>query len=541
MKSVKTGRKILLLIILLSPLALYLESCKKADTVTPPVVNNSTNTLPILTTTTVSSITATSAITGGNISSDGGLPILSRGVVWSTSSNPTIALSAKTIDGTGTGSFISNLSGLSPDTTYFARAYATTSLGTAYGNEVSFKFSSLSSIPNIWNQVGNKLVGSGAIGNALQGGSVAISADGNTLVFSGHADNGGSGAIWIFNRTNNVWNQVAKLVGSDAVGNSFQSSVAISADGKTVIVGGARDNYNTGAAWIFTLNNGIWAQQGSKLVGTGAVGKAHQGSSVSISGDGNTVVIGGAIDNGIEGNGFSDTEAVGAAWIFTRNNGIWAQQGSKLVGTGAVGKAAQGSSVSISGDGNTVVIGGNFDNMDITGRYAGAAWIFTRNNGIWSQQGDKLVGTGGGFANQGHSVSISGDGNTVVIGGFADNNNIGAAWIFTRNNGIWAQQGSKLVGSGANGNAQQGASVSISGDGNSLVIGGLTDNNGGAAWIFTRNNGIWAQQGSKLVGLGADGKAYQGVSVSINSDGTTVAVGGAIDNGYKGAVWIFNR
>ncbi len=63
MKIVTTGRKILLLIILLSPLAIYLESCKKADPVTPPAVNNPTNTLPILTTTTVSSITATSAIT----------------------------------------------------------------------------------------------------------------------------------------------------------------------------------------------------------------------------------------------------------------------------------------------------------------------------------------------------------------------------------------------------------------------------------------------------------------------------------------------
>ncbi|MEJ7675203.1 MAG: hypothetical protein WKF59_21485 [Chitinophagaceae bacterium] len=221
--------------------------------------------MPILTTTTVSSITATSAITGGNISSDGGLPILSRGVVWSTSSNPTIALSTKTIDGRGTGSFVSTLSGLNPDTTYFVRAYATTSLGTAYGNEVNFKFSSIASVGN---QQGNKLVGLGAIGNALQGKSVSVSADGNTLVFSGPADNGETGAIWIYNRTNNAWNQVAKLVGSGAVSNSGQGSVAISADGKTVIVGGRGDNLGTGAAWIFTLNNGIWAQQGSKLVGS---------------------------------------------------------------------------------------------------------------------------------------------------------------------------------------------------------------------------------------------------------------------------------
>ncbi len=535
MKSVTTGRKILLLIILLSPLALYLESCKKADTLSTPA-----NTLPNLTTTTISSITATSAITGGNISSDGGLPILSRGVVWSTSSNPTIALSTKTTDGTGTGIFISKLSGLSPDTIYFVRAYATTSLGTAYGNEVSFNFSS------IGNQVGNKLVGTGAIGNAFQGRHVAISADGNTLVFSGPDDNGKTGAIWIYNRTNNAWNQVAKLVGSGAVGKSSQNSVAISADGKTVIVGGPGDNLGTGAAWIFTQNNGIWAQQGSKLVGTGAVKYANQGSSVSISSDGNTVIIGGDFDDGvIDQNGFGFDEAVGAAWIFTRSNGIWTQQGSKLVGSGAVGKASQGSSVSISGDGNTVVIGGYTDNNGDPSGFSnsvGAAWIFTRNNGIWSQQGSKLVGTGAVGANQGNSVSINGDGNIVVIGGNTDNNVIGAAWIFTRNNGIWAQQGSKLVGTGAEGKAQQGSSVSISGDGNSLVIGGIADNKGiGAAWIFTRSNGIWAQQGSKLVGSDNVGNSIQGISVSINSDGTTVAVGGPRDNGIQGAVWIFNR
>ncbi|MEJ7822035.1 MAG: hypothetical protein WKF85_06915 [Chitinophagaceae bacterium] len=537
MKIVTTGRKILLLLILLSPLALYLESCKKVDTSTP------TNTLPILTTTIVSSITATNAITGGNISSAGGLPIQSRGVVWSTSPNPTIALNTKTIDGSGTGSFISTLSGFSPDTTYFVRAYATTSLGTAYGNEVNFKFSSISSVGN---QQGNKLVGLGAIGNALQGKSVSISADGNTLVFSGPADNGETGAIWIYNRTNNAWNQVAKLVVSGAVGKSFQNSVAISADGKTVIVGGSGDNSFIGAAWIFTQNNGIWAQQGSKLVGAGAIGKASQGSSVSISSDGNTVVIGGAGDNTDvgSGNGFFIDDAVGAAWIFTRSNDVWTQQGTKLVGSGAIGKAMQGSSVSISGEGNTVVIGGDADND-----FIGATWIFTRNNGMWAQQGSKLIGTGAaGQTLQGNSVSISSDGNTVIIGGPY---NPGAAWIFTRNNGMWAQQGSKLVGSGNVGFSRQGRAVSISGDGNTVVIGGDFDNGFtnsqgssfgiGASWIFKRNNGMWAQQGSKLVGSNNIGYSMQGSSVSINSDGKTVAVGGPGDNANKGAVWIFNR
>lgn len=102
----------------------------------PTWVNNPNG----ITTTAVTSITGTTAISGGNILSDGGSKITARGVCWSTSPNPTIA-NNKTVDGTGIGSFTSNLSGLAGGTTYFARAYASTSLGTVYGNEISFTIS----------------------------------------------------------------------------------------------------------------------------------------------------------------------------------------------------------------------------------------------------------------------------------------------------------------------------------------------------------------------------------------------------------------
>ncbi|MFM2213540.1 MAG: hypothetical protein RL427_803 [Bacteroidota bacterium] len=94
--------------------------------------------LPTLMTTTVSSISTTTAVSGGTISSDGGAPITARGVCWSTSTNPTIELATKTTDGTGTGVFTSAISGLSPNTLYYVRVYATNSLGTAYGNEINF-------------------------------------------------------------------------------------------------------------------------------------------------------------------------------------------------------------------------------------------------------------------------------------------------------------------------------------------------------------------------------------------------------------------
>lgn len=99
--------------------------------------------LPIVTTTNVSSITGISAKSGGNILDDRGYPITSRGVVWSTSPNPTISLPTKTINGTGSGTFNSTISGLTTNTNYYVRAYATNSAGTSYGNEITFTTNSI--------------------------------------------------------------------------------------------------------------------------------------------------------------------------------------------------------------------------------------------------------------------------------------------------------------------------------------------------------------------------------------------------------------
>jgi uncharacterized protein (TIGR02145 family) len=110
-----------------------LLSCSKSDA---PSTNSSE--VPTLSTTATSSLTTTTANCGGNISSIGTSPVTVRGVVWSTTTNPTIALTTKTNDGTGTGTFMSAITGLVAGTTYYVRAYATNNAGTAYGNELSF-------------------------------------------------------------------------------------------------------------------------------------------------------------------------------------------------------------------------------------------------------------------------------------------------------------------------------------------------------------------------------------------------------------------
>jgi len=99
--------------------------------------SGSSTTTPTVSTTSVSNVTQTSAQSGGNVTSDGCATVTARGVCWSTSPNPTVS-DNYTTDGGGTGTFVSAISGLSPNTPYYVRAYATNSVGTSYGNEVSF-------------------------------------------------------------------------------------------------------------------------------------------------------------------------------------------------------------------------------------------------------------------------------------------------------------------------------------------------------------------------------------------------------------------
>jgi hypothetical protein len=416
----------------------------------------------------------------------------------------------------------------------------------------------LSSHPALaqFSQQGPKLVGTGAVGNARQGVSASLSADGNTAIVGGDLDNSSAGAAWVWTRNGGVWTQQgAKLVGSGAAGSSsYQgTSVSLSADGNTAIVGGPVDGNGVGAAWVWTRSGGIWTQQGTKLVGSGAVGNAsYQGWSVSLSADGNTAIVGGHGDNPDFGS--FENLGVGAAWVWTRSGGVWTQQGTKLVGSGAVGNAQQGFSVSLSADGNTAIVGGPGSAFPSNGIGVGAAWVWTRSGGVWTQQSTKLVGSGAvGNAYQGDSVSLSADGNTAIVGGFIDNTFVGAAWVWTRSGGVWTQQSTKLVGSGAVGAARQGQQVSLSADGNTAIVGGLADNTDsgssenlgvGAAWVWTRSGGVWTQQSTKLVGSGSIGNARQGFSVSLSGDGNTALVGGDADNtgtpgSSVGAVWVF--
>ena len=133
--------------------------------------------LPTLITSPITAITSTSANSGGNITSDNNGPVLSRGIVCSTSTSPTIALSTKTTNGTGTGTFTSDITGLIPNTKYFIRSYATNIAGTSYGEELSFTTSINISIPTL------STVSISGIGNATaqSGGNISSANNGEII------------------------------------------------------------------------------------------------------------------------------------------------------------------------------------------------------------------------------------------------------------------------------------------------------------------------------------------------------------------------
>ncbi len=121
--------------------------------------------LATVSSTDVSNITATTLSAGGNVTATGGAPVTMRGVCWSTTSNPTIS-NTKTTDGSGTGSFISSVTGLTKETTYYLRAYATNSIGTAYGNQIIFS----TALPSITTNI----ISSITLNSATSGGSITL-------------------------------------------------------------------------------------------------------------------------------------------------------------------------------------------------------------------------------------------------------------------------------------------------------------------------------------------------------------------------------
>jgi hypothetical protein len=389
-----------------------------------------------------------------------------------------------------------------------------------------------------------KLMASDPYNSDYFGWSVSISGDGNTAIVGSQRDDDNgrsdSGSAYIFVRSDSdsPWSQQAKLTAGADAGNSdyFGTSVSISSDGNAVIVGAYYDDdngqSNSGSAYIFVRSDGTWTQQQKLTAGTDAANSDYFGWSVSISGDGNTVIVGAYYD---DDNAQGDS---GSAYIFVRSDSSWTQRAKITAGTDAGSGDHFGYSVSISGDGNTAIVGARYD--DDNGRSnSGSAYIFVYSGGIWVQQAKLTAGTDAGSSDYfGTSVSISSDGNAVIVGAYYDDDNgrsnSGSAYIFVRSDGTWTQQQKLTAGTDAANSDYFGWSVSISGDGNTVIVGAYYDDdngqgNSGSAYIFVRSDGTWTQQ-QKLTASDPQSSDYFGQSVSISGDGNAVIVGAYADD-----------
>ena len=312
----------------------------------------------------------------------------------------------------------------------------------------------------------------------------------------------------------------AKLVSGDSgQGKKFGTYVAI--DGGTIIAGAPADfskGTDSGAAVVFTKADGVWTEQ-AKLVGDDTGAGDLLGQVVGLSGD--TAVIGAPGDTPV-GTGS------GSAYVFARGEGIWAQQ-AKLTASDAGMGDQFGRSVAISGD--TIIIGAPTDTP--TGTDSGSAYVFTRTDGVWTEQA-KLT-TGEAFTTNsmfGWSVAIDGD--TAAVGALGDISNgvdSGAVYVFTRIDAVWTKQ-AKLTASDAFGADNFGRSVALSGDMLAVGAPGNTDKGAdtGAAYIFARSDGAWSEQ-AKLTASDASSTDNFGWSVSMS--GNTMAAG-AFGDGAKG-------
>ena len=329
--------------------------------------------------------------------------------------------------------------------------------------------------------------------------------------------------------------QGTKLGGGSA-NNEFGWSVALSADGKTALVGapydedGSRSQGQAGAAFVFVLSGGKWEQQGPKLTGTGDE-PIYFGNSVALSANGNTALVGAyeTAVGGKEAEGFDQ----GAVYVFTRSSEKWTQQEVLLSGE-KEHYVEFGWSVALSGDGKTAIVGG--PEIGNGTPHAGHVWFFTHSEieKKWNQQGTTL--TGATDEELGSAVALSGtEGNTALIGAEGEteetDGGVGAAHVYTRAAEKWTQQAT-IPGKGEG--SKFGTSVSLSENGNTALIGAPEHNNReGAAYVFTRSGSEWKEQQR----LSGPSTLYLGGHVALSGEGTVALVGRI---GAGGGVWAFS-
>jgi hypothetical protein len=313
-----------------------------------------------------------------------------------------------------------------------------------------------------------KLAASDGAANDYFGTSVALSGDTAVIGAPGHASN--QGAAYVFTRRGGAWSQEAKLAAFDgAADDFFGTSVAVRDSDNTAIIGAYGQAGSRGAAYVFTRSGDTWSLQ-AKLTASDSAPGDQFGRSVVLSED--TAVIG----------AYYRAVRQGATYVFERRGNTWRQQ-AKLTASDAAEGDAFGYSLAMALD--TLVIGafGKASNQ-------GAAYVFTRSDSAWHEQGKLTASNGAAFDQFGFSVAVSGD--MAVIGAPVKSNRQGAAYVFTRNGSAWKEQ-ARLAASDDAFDSAFGNSVAVGGEA-VLIGAPAEARRQGAVYLFSRSGSAWKEQ-----------------------------------------------
>ncbi len=321
-----------------------------------------------------------------------------------------------------------------------------------------------------------------------------------------------------------------KLLSDDIEGgDNFGRAVVI--EGDTMVVGAPRDETQSGAVYVFTRADGVWNQQAKLLPDDGEPGDEF-GYSVSLSGD---TIVAGAWKSDANGS------LSGSAYVFVRSGDSWTLQ-AVLLPSDARAWHYFGFSVAV--DGDTALIGALHDRDN--GLYSGAAYVFERSGGVWTQQAKLLPSDGSEGDHFGYSVVVTGS--TAVVGARDDDDNgtsSGSVYIFTPSSGEWAQRAKLVAADGSTGDAF-GRAVALDQETGTLVIGASLDNDGGitsagSVYVYEGSEGEWTQQ-AKLLASDRWLDERFGSAVAIDGDRMVIGARQDDDNGRQtGSAYLFTR
>ena len=359
-----------------------------------------------------------------------------------------------------------------------------------------------------WNQIGNDIDG---LSGDTSGYSVSLSSDGSIIAISSpRVNNGWSGRVRIYKNNSGNWTQIGNdIIPPGNIGGA--SSISLNAVGNIIAINGI------GAVSIYENISEVWTQIGNDILGD-----YTSNNLVSLNDNGDILAIG----KSDTGNGLN----LGRVRIYKNNLGVWNQIGDDI--TGVENGNQIGSSLSLSSNGSIVAFGGTSNGYRFIR-------IYENISNVWTQIGTDIASQtmGEGFGN---SISINSNGNIVAIGipGFGS----GKISIYQNISNTWSQTGSI---DGETSNDGIGKSVSLNSDGDIVAFGGTAfTGTSGFVRVFKNNSNVWSQVGNDLIGEAiGDGSGNWPNTVSLNSDGSIVAIGAPNNDGNgnsSGHVRVYN-